>query len=204
MFRKRIYSMREFMRDFLWLRQNSGKAKRPGLSRHISGSFLEKIKLAVTAVNECRYCMAIHTDLARSDGVSETLIKSILGKNAGELVPDFEKTAIEYAYHYAETAQDPDKGMTDGLYSFYGEDEAGEIILHIRRIYFSNLSANTVDAFLNRLKGSAAPGSSLIFELLLFLMVWPQVTMKRYAAKRRAVHAERAKYATDSEHEARG
>jgi AhpD family alkylhydroperoxidase len=191
------------MRDFLWLRQNSRKAKRPGRTRHMSGSFLEKIRLAVTAVNECRYCMAIHTDLARADGVSEALIKGILGKNAGGLVPDFEKPAIEYAYYYAETAQNPDQRMTEGLYTFYGTDAAGEIILHIRMIYFANLSANTVDAFLNRLNGNAAPESSLIFELLLFLMVWPQLTMKRYAAKRRAA-AERTKYAADLDHEERG
>ena len=196
--------MGEFMRDFLWVRQNSRKLKRLTGERHVTGSFLEKIKLAVTAVNECRYCMAIHRDLARADGVSEALIKSILGKSAGELVPDSEKTAIEYAYHYAETAQNPDQRMTDGLCSFYGKDAAGEILLHIRTIYFANLSANTVDAFLSRLKGRAAPESSLIFELLLFLMVWPQITIKRYAAKRRAVHAVKAKYAADSKGEVRG
>jgi AhpD family alkylhydroperoxidase len=202
-FRKRIYNMEGFMRDFLWLRRNSPKVKTAKRFGHIDRRFSEKIKLAVTAVNECRYCMAIHADLARAEGVSEAVINGLLGKNAGDFASDFEKTAIVYAYHYAETAGNPDQGMTDGLYSFYGKDAADEIMTHIRMICFGNLSANTVDAFLSRLAGKKAPHSNGFFEFLLFLLVWPQVSIKMFAAKRRAVHAERKKCAAGSKDEAR-
>ena len=63
--------------------------------------------------------------------------------------------------------------MTARLVEKYGEQTAEDIILMIRMIWFGNLSGNTFDAFLSRLKGRKASHSSLLFELVFFIVSAP-------------------------------
>jgi len=74
---------------------------------------------------------------------------------------------------YAETNRNPDKEMTKKLFDFYGEKTAKHIILMIRMIFFGNLSGNTFDAFLSRLKGKKAKNSNVVFEILFFIVNVP-------------------------------
>jgi hypothetical protein len=43
----------------------------------------------------------------------------------------------------------------------------------IRMIKMGNLAGNTVDAFISRLKGAPAPGSSVLWEAVFFLLSLP-------------------------------
>jgi len=60
--------------------------------------------------------------------------------------------------------------MTKNLFDFYEERTAKHIILMIRMMFFGNLSGNTFDAFLSRLKGNKAKNSNTIFEALFFIV----------------------------------
>jgi hypothetical protein len=55
----------------------------------------------------------------------------------------------------------------------YGDDLSKDILALVREIQFANLSGNTFDAFLSRLKGDPAVDSSLIFEVFFFLVSLP-------------------------------
>jgi len=134
---------------------------RPRLPRTLS----EKIMLAVTRVNGCRYCSYAHARLALQAGVSETELGDLL---AGEFdhIPPHEQTAILFAQHYAEQGDRYDAGAWQKLEDAYGADAARDVLVHIRLITFANLYGNTFDALLERLRLRPVAGSRFLAEIV--------------------------------------
>jgi hypothetical protein len=60
--------------------------------------------------------------------------------------------------------------MDARLLAHFSETTTRHILLIIRIIYFGNLSGNTWDAILSRLRGNPAPHSSILFEGFFFLL----------------------------------
>ena len=139
-FNKRIYTFSQFRRDIAEAILHIDELRDAHRSGRISKAFAERIMLAVTAVNGCRYCSYGHTRAALAAGVPGEDIR-----NMAEGEPD------EFAWRR--------------LVEVYGEDRARDISAYIRMITIGNLFGNTFDAFLSRLKFKPAPDSNLLQEL---------------------------------------
>ncbi|WP_157997648.1 carboxymuconolactone decarboxylase family protein [Mycobacteroides stephanolepidis] len=127
----------------------------------------ERIMLAVTSVNKCRFCTWRHTELAGAEGIPQEAIADLLRVGADSAyVSENEYPSLAYAVHWAETGGHPRVDLREELYSFYGKEVAIEIEVIIRRIMFGNLTGNTFDALNSRLHGQPVQGSSLISELI--------------------------------------
>ena len=138
-------------------------------TRHtLSRAFTEKIMLAVTRVNGCRYCSYAHVRLALQSGVNDAELRDLL---AGELdhIPPDEQTAILFAQHYAEQGDRYDATAWQTLEQSYGTEIAREMLVHIRLISFANLYGNTFDALLERLKFRPVKGSRFLDEIVVLL-----------------------------------
>lgn len=173
MFRKRIFTFGTLAESLLGLvagLPDSISARKRG---SISHAFAEKIRLAATSVNGCVYCSYGHSMLAMRAGISKEEIKTLLGGEIGCSADPNEAPALFFAQHYAERSGRPDTLMLEQLKDAYGEVLASDIITFIREIQFGNLSGNTFEAFLSRLKGDAAPESSWLFEACFFLVSLP-------------------------------
>jgi AhpD family alkylhydroperoxidase len=134
---------------------------RPRLPRALS----EKIRLAVTQVNGCRYCSYAHARLALQAGVSETELGDLLAGEFGH-IPPHEQTALLFAQHYAEQGDRHDAGAWQTLEDTYGADGARDVLVHIRLITFANLYGNTFDALLERLRLRPVAGSRFLAEIV--------------------------------------
>ncbi|MCF6185734.1 MAG: carboxymuconolactone decarboxylase family protein [Bacteroidales bacterium] len=172
-FDKKIFTFRLLLNDLAFLISNTGNISAAMHNKQIGKVFMEKIMSVVTAVNDCRYCTWYHAKQAAASGISEKEIKNMLNLQFHSDASDFEVPALLYAQHYAETNRNVDKEMTKKLIDFYGEKTAKHIILMIRMIFFGNLSGNTFDAFISRLKGKKAENSNIIFEAVFFLLNAP-------------------------------
>jgi len=163
-FAKRYFTLTTFAasarRLFAQADDLHGALTRPRLPRTLS----EKIMLAVTRVNGCRYCSYAHARLALQAGVSEAELADLL---AGEFdhIPPHEQTAILFAQHYAEQGDRYDAGAWQKLAETYGADAARDMLVHIRLITFANLYGNTFDALLERLRLRPAAGSRFLEEI---------------------------------------
>jgi AhpD family alkylhydroperoxidase len=137
---------------------------RPRLPRALS----EKIMLAVTHVNGCRYCNYAHVRLALQAGVDEAELCDLL---AGEFdhIPPHERTALLFAQHYAERGDRYDAGAWQTLEESYGADAARDMLVHIRLITFANLYGNTFDALLERLRLRPVAGSGFLAEIVILV-----------------------------------
>lgn len=96
------------------------KSQREGM---VNKAFNERIMLAVTEVNGCKYCSYYHTRLAVKEGISKAEIRAMrTGKMTD--IPENEAPALMYAQHYADMGGRPDPEIRSLLVTHYGEEKA--------------------------------------------------------------------------------
>lgn len=150
-FRKRTFNgIGEFIKELKFVFKNRDRIKKLENGDIIEAEFRQRLMMAVTEVNGCRYCSYYHSKLALKAGVSREELDALL---VGDLnnCPEAEILALIYAQHWAEKKGQPDQEMKDKLKSEYGEDKFEIINLAVRMINFGNLSGNSFDYFLYRL-----------------------------------------------------
>ena len=121
-----------------------------GMMRGLDPAFRERLFLAVTQVNGCRYCSYYHAKQALLNGVSEEEIRN-LGDGLLDCCPQDELTALCYAQHWAETDAHPDDEARAVLLETYGAETTSQIDLALRMIRIGNLTGNLLDYILFRL-----------------------------------------------------
>lgn len=162
--RRLYYSPAEFIAAMREVLAHTSDLKEAARSRRIERAFAEKIMLAVTQVNGCRYCSYGHTRSALAAGIPPEEIARLAAGELGDF-PEEEAVALFFGQHYAESGGQPDPAAVQRLVDCYGEQGARDILAYIRMIMVGNLFGNTFDALLSRLTGRPAPGSSLFSEL---------------------------------------
>ena len=126
----------------------------------ISSALREKIFLAVTSVNDCRYCKWGHSHWAMAQGVPLEEVNQILAHQIGSRQAENpgEAAAILFAQHYAEHLDQFDPDATANLRKHFSEAEAAEILAYVRFITLTNLTGNTLDSAFDRLRGGLLAG----------------------------------------------
>ena len=148
-FTKRTYeSFGQFWDDVRFLRTNRAAVQAAMNGKTLSPAFRERIILAVTAVNQCRYCSYVHTRAALKSGVSREEVDGLFA-GAFDAEPEEERVALLFAQHWAETRGNPDPEMTDRLKETYPPETVEAIYAVMRMINLSNLFGNTVDRVLH-------------------------------------------------------
>ena len=178
---KRLYTIAGFIKALDDFFDHLPDLRAASRAERVDKAFSERIMLAVSQVNGCRYCSYTHTRTALQVGVTEADIQNLLAGNINEL-PQDQLTALVYAQHYAETAGNPDPYGWQRVIDIYGEEKARDIMAYIRVITMGNLFGNTFDALLNRIKGRPASGSTIWQELgVLFgsVFIVPVIIIKR-------------------------
>lgn len=150
-FHRRTYtSLADFLADARYMLQHR-EQMRAAMSL-IDAPFRERLMLAVTQVNACRYCSEYHAKLALKTGLSHDEVRQLLDGDADQCPPE-QLTAVLYARHWAEAAGNPDPDIRQTLVEMYGAAKAAAIEMVLRMINIGNLSGNTFDYILYRLSG---------------------------------------------------
>ena len=150
-FNKRYYNnVGQFWRDLRYPFQNRADLKQAMGGDLVSPAFRERLMLAVTAVNGCRYCSYFHAQEALKSGLSESEVRAMLDGTVDN-APAEELPALLYAQHWAENNANPDAGIRQKLDETYGLQRAAAIDVVLRMIRVGNLLGNTTDYWLYRL-----------------------------------------------------
>jgi AhpD family alkylhydroperoxidase len=180
-FMKRLYYPRDFyrfMQDMISSIKDMRIARRKNL---ISSQFGERIMMAVTEVNGCRYCTYFHIQVALQSGLNREEIRKTLSGNFSQS-PEEELPALLFAQHYAEYTGKPDPEMVDNLMATYGDERGRAIVGYIRAIMIGNAWGNAFDSLRFRLKGQPSPDMTLGQELGVFfgpLVMGPFLVIKK-------------------------
>lgn len=114
----------------------------------IPADFRERLLLAVTAVNGCRYCSWAHTRAALAAGVSHSETEQLL-EGVVDLDRPHEVPALYYAQHWAEANGAPDHDAAGKLEAAYGEETSHHVHTFLRAIHFANRFGNSCDRLLH-------------------------------------------------------
>lgn len=148
-FQRRYYdSWSKFISDLKYLFSSRAQIKTAMSSPKLDPAFRERLMLAVTEVNLCRYCRTFHVGQARQAGITIEEIAAYLKGAIPDEVPEEQKLAVCYARHWAETDSQPDPDYIGQVREIYGSDGFQAINVVLRMIRMGNLLGNTWDYLL--------------------------------------------------------
>ena len=147
-FNKRTYkNLKDFFSDLYFPIKNRNRLKEVTAKKLISPAFRERLMLAVTAVNGCRYCSYFHAKQALKSGLTPEEISRLLSGDVANC-PEEEAVAIIYAQHWAECDAHPDPEAVLKLQQAYGVEKTEAIHLMLRMIRLGNLLGNSWDCLM--------------------------------------------------------
>jgi len=147
-FNKRTYkNLKGFFNDLYFPIKNRNRLKEVTAKKLISPAFRERLMLAVTAVNGCRYCSYFHAKQALKSGLTSEEISRLLSGDVANC-PEEEAVAIIYAQHWAECDTHPDPEAVLKLQQAYGVEKTEAIHLMLRMIRLGNLLGNSWDCLI--------------------------------------------------------
>jgi AhpD family alkylhydroperoxidase len=149
-FNKRTYkNLREFFCDLWFPIKNWKRLREIAKKNLISPAFRERLMLAVTMVNGCRYCSYFHIKQALKSGVTQEEINQLISGDIAKCPKD-EAIGVIYAQHWAESDAHPDPEAVLRVQRAYGAEKTEAIHLMLRMIRMGNLMGNSWDLFLYR------------------------------------------------------
>jgi len=116
----------------------------------LSPGFRERLMLAVSAVEGCRYCSYFHAKQALKNGITPEEINRLLSRTVDNC-PEDETVAVMYAQHWAESNAHPAPEAVIKLKQTYGIEKTDAIHLMLRMIRLGNLLGNSWDYLLYRM-----------------------------------------------------
>ena len=150
-FKRRYYhNPKDLLRDVRYPLQNREQIRRAMKGDLVSFAFRERLMLAVTAVNGCRYCSYYHTGEALKAGLLEDELEKLLN-GVVDGAPVEELPALLYAQHWAEAGGEPETAIRQKVIDTYGPERAQAIETVLHMIRTGNLLGNTGDYWLYRL-----------------------------------------------------
>ena len=153
------------MKDIWQLFRNFSRMKSAFSFERVSRQFAERIMLAVTAVNDCEYCIYGHSGSSLKSGVKDEEVASIIKLEYNKSSFD-EIIALNFAKQYAEENKKPTKKAYEELVNYYGKEKADDMLIYIQIVSLGNYLGNTVEAFEARRNGLKVENGSIFFETI--------------------------------------
>lgn len=108
-------------------------------STNLNEAFRELLKLRVSQMNACPYCINMHSKAARQLDASKEQIEQIDEWASSDLFNEKEKVALELAEHITRIGE---RGVDDKLYeklrAFYDEKEYVDLVIVINQVNMWN------------------------------------------------------------------
>ena len=178
----------QFVRSAGSLAAEAGTLYRIWARHDVDPGFREELMLAVSRLNDCRFCTWGHHEWAQLNGVSDEELAGLEQLDASGF--DRRKwIAIRYVRALVERdfmGVQPE--LRRAMQHKYSPREIREIELIAKVMDIGNRGANTFDAMLSRLRGTPAADSRIVDEVVLsglFLVVAPAVVFFLSRASKR-------------------
>ena len=166
---KRTFTPANFLKTVAYAVVSSGPAILLAASgpkpKTFKAALREKVMLGVTSITDCRYCaVGAHPLGGMAHGVPLEEVNQILGHDrlsSLKAKDPAEAAAILFARHYAEQLDEIDPESVKNLSNFFSPPQVRENLGQVHVITFTNLSGNTVDVLLQRIRGPRSPRHGL-------------------------------------------
>ena len=187
-FRKRTITATQLAGSMASLAPELGTMYRVWIKHEIDPGFREELMLAVSRLNDCRFCTWGHQEWAHLSGVSDEELAQV-----EQLDPKGFNRRKWLAITYIRALVKEDfrrvqPQLRRAMQHKYSPREIRDIELIARVMDIGNRGGNTFDAMLSRLRGVPAANSRVIDELILsgaFLAIAPVIVLFLSRASKR-------------------
>lgn len=161
-----LFTSRGFLKSVLSVAAQTPALANVYLARSIAPDLRESIWVAVSTMNQCRHCSFVHRRWAVHNKVSEAEIAALASLDLGR-VENRRALAADYLLTWiqADFGSVPLE-IRERFDAAFPSPQADKLRAVARVANLSNLTGNTFDALLLRLRGKAVAGSKLGDELL--------------------------------------
>jgi AhpD family alkylhydroperoxidase len=166
-FRKRTITAWDFARAMASIAADAPTLYHVWIRHDLNPGFREELMLAVSKVNDCRYCSWAHHEWATIDGIPEEELAHIEQMDPAHfdrkkwLALSFVRELV--AVRFGAVSED----LMRKMQAHYTGREIRQIVFVAKLMDAVNLGANTFDALRFRLRGTPAHGSRILDEVLL-------------------------------------
>jgi len=144
-FLKRRYpSLKAAFADMRYMHTHRSDIRAAMRNNAVDEAFRERLMMAVTTVNGCRYCSFFHAREALRAGISQEELEAVASMEFSDS-PSEQQPALFYAQHWAETNANPDNDIRQRMLALYGQETLKAIEMALRMIRMGNLMGNTFD-----------------------------------------------------------
>jgi hypothetical protein len=185
---RRTYGPLEFFAAGLGMLLRLPLFARSWLRGRVSRPFMQKMMLAVTSVNGCRYCAWSLTLMGSGLDVPKDEMAALLAGSLGQSVSEAEAVGLAFSLHYAESGARPDAAALARLHAQYGASAAADILLTLRWVTFFNLAGNTFRSSVERLASGRFHARDLLLLLLTAPIFAPVDLLLRAGVGRQPIH----------------
>ncbi|MDY6809915.1 MAG: carboxymuconolactone decarboxylase family protein [Actinomycetota bacterium] len=142
-----------------------------GRDHRIDPQLREQIMVGVATVNACGFCTYIHQETAESVGVDLEFLAAVAGVDRSANIDDDSVVAILWAQSRAENSLGPaNEALEKEFLSRFTPQQQRDLDTVLRVMHLANVTGNTLEAFVWRLRGNPVPGSRLVDELVLSVL----------------------------------
>ena len=188
-FKKRTITAAQLLGSLASLGPELGTVYRVWIKEDIDPGFREELMLAVSKLNDCRYCSWGHHEWAQISGVSDDELAQ-LEQLDGSRFDRRKWVAISYVRALVKRDfKGVQPELRRAMQHKYAAHEIRQIELIARIMDIGNRGSNTWDAMLSRLRGVPAADSRIVDEVVLsgaFLTVAPVVLLYLSRASNRS------------------
>lgn len=113
--------------------------------------------------------------MALNNDIDVASLNRFLDSPAENALPQIESVAFLFAQHFSEQKTDTSTAARQRLKAEFNYWQRTEIVAYLYAIFLGNLSGNTFDALLSRLKGEPHDDSHIITELIVPIIAAPNL-----------------------------
>ncbi|MCK5848150.1 MAG: carboxymuconolactone decarboxylase family protein [Caldisericia bacterium] len=151
MTKKRTFkNFRQFFKETIFMIKNTKQLRSAMKNRSIPPAFRERLMMAVTSVNNCRFCSYHHSKLALKEGINSEEAAKIL-EGCVDNCPPSEAPALLYAQGWAESNGNPSSATVQRMVEIYGKQTLRDIDSILLMIRMGNYMGNVASIMLEKM-----------------------------------------------------
>ena len=183
MYSKRTFSLVSFVRSLAMNAIYMPRFLIALIKPSTSAALREQVMLGCTSVNDCRYCTWLHTNLALKNAVDVDELNEFISNPEAVSLPKKTAVAVLFAQNFSENRTKADFDSVQRLKEEFDVWKRLEIYAYLHAIYLGNLSGNSFDALLHRLRGDQVEGSNLFTEVVVSIFSAPILVFLMFKAR---------------------
>ncbi|MBF6357706.1 carboxymuconolactone decarboxylase family protein [Nocardia higoensis] len=166
-FRKRTYTLPQLSREVVQVARRGPDAGRAWRPERIDPLLREQVMFAVAMVNDCKFCAYVHNGAAIAAGADRDALAELVGLDPATTTDD-RLIAVVWGQSRAAAALGPaDARLEHELRQHYTPQQVRDLDTIVRVMTVMNVSGNTAEALIRRLRGQAVPGSRVLDEAII-------------------------------------